>query len=120
MARDRGRQAMVHDPRQCGRPSGISFLKRWQVLPPAASNEIVAPMSRYLPRIGGSMLITSRNGDLATQLSGKPDLVLNIDKLEDDDALKLLQNKVSADHSPEADWVALVDALDRLPLAIYP
>ena len=63
------------------------------------------------------MLITSRNGDLAKQLTGKADLVLEIDKLEDD-ALKLLQNKISADQSPEADWVALIDGLDRLPFVI--
>jgi hypothetical protein len=88
------------------------------ISPTANKTEPVAPMSRYLPRTGGSILITSRNGDLATQLTGKPGLVLKIDKLDDGDALKLLQNKVSADQSPEADWVALVDALDRLPLAI--
>jgi hypothetical protein len=59
-------------------------------MPPIANKaEPIAPMSRYLPRIGGSVLITSRNGDLATQLTGKPDLVLKIDKLENDDALKL-------------------------------
>jgi tetratricopeptide (TPR) repeat protein len=86
--------------------------------PTANKTEPVGPMSRYLPRTGGSMLITSRNGDLAKQLTGKADLVLEIDKLEHDDALKLLQNKVSADQSPEADWVALIDGLDRLPLAI--
>jgi hypothetical protein len=78
----------------------------------------VAPMSLYLPRIGGLILITSKNGDLATQLTGKPDLILKIDKLEDDDALKLFQNKVSADYFPEADWVVLIDALNRFPFVI--
>jgi NB-ARC domain len=63
----------------------------------------VVPMSLYLPKTGGSILITSRNSDLATRLTGKPDLILKINNLKDDDALKLLQNKVSADHSPEAD-----------------
>lgn len=80
-------------------------------MPPTADNtELVASMSRYFPRIGGSVLIISRNGDLATQLIGKPDLVFKIDKLKDDDALKLLQNKLSADHFPKADKVALIDA----------
>jgi hypothetical protein len=50
--------------------------------------------------------------------AGKADFVFEIDKLENDNALKLFQNKISADQSLEFDWVALINALNRLPFTI--
>jgi hypothetical protein len=73
-------------------------------MPPTANKtEPVKPISCYLPRTGGSILIISRNGDLAKQLTGKADLILEINKLEDDDALRLFQNKISANQFSKAD-----------------
>jgi len=59
------------------------------MFPIANKTELVEPMSRYLLRTGGLILIILRNGDLAKELTGKADLVFEIDKLEVDVALRL-------------------------------
>jgi tetratricopeptide (TPR) repeat protein len=74
--------------------------------------------SLYLPRSKGSILITSRNADVAAQLTGKSNLVLKVDRLEEDDAIKLFRKKLPHDHSVNTDWNMLINALERHPLAI--
>lgn len=44
-------------------------------------------MSLYLPRSRGSILITSKDDDVAARLTGTVHLVLTIDTLEEGDAL---------------------------------
>jgi tetratricopeptide (TPR) repeat protein len=74
--------------------------------------------SLYLPISRGSILITSRNVDVAARLTGKSDLVLKVDRLNEIHAIELFRKKLPHDHSVNTDWNMLIDTLERLPLAI--
>ncbi|RYP23415.1 hypothetical protein DL765_001120 [Monosporascus sp. GIB2] len=77
-----------------------------------------APLLEFLPQSpNGSILITSRNRDVAFRLTGSYADIIRIPPMEQAHALALLRNKLggSADHD---DAVALVEALDYMPLAI--
>ncbi|RYP92185.1 hypothetical protein DL770_001692 [Monosporascus sp. CRB-9-2] len=77
-----------------------------------------APLLEFLPQSpNGSLLITSRNRDVAFQLTGSYADIIRIPPMEQAHALALLRNKLggSVEHD---DAVALVEALDYMPLAI--
>src|SRR5437764_7485852 len=64
----------------------------------------------------GSILITSRNRDVAVKLTGRDNDVLLIQTMSGDQGLKLLQNKLSCPLDESAS--DLLTALDYMPLAI--
>ncbi len=77
------------------------------------------PLANFLPQTpNGSVLITSRNMVAAVNLVGTHDNVIPVEPLDEDDALILLKTRVPNCKSSEADERALVQALERIPLAI--
>lgn len=63
-----------------------------------------AALSTYLPQKStGSVLITSRNRDAASRLTGRAERVLKIEQLNTDDTQDLLQKKLPNDKSNEED-----------------
>jgi tetratricopeptide (TPR) repeat protein len=76
-------------------------------------------LSAYLPQSsGGLILITTRNRAAGSQLTGKADRVIKVGHMEEEDANELLMKKLPHDQSLEIDRNELVNALERLPLAI--
>jgi tetratricopeptide (TPR) repeat protein len=76
-------------------------------------------LSAYLPQSsGGLILITTRNRAAGSQLTGKADRVVKVGHMEEEDANELLMKKLPHDQSLENDRNELVNALERLPLAI--
>jgi hypothetical protein len=72
----------------------------------------------YLPQSpNGSILITSRNKDVAQRLTGDFKGVIEVQPMDKDHALALLESKVGS--QPDKDHSAvLVEALEYMPLAI--
>ncbi|OCK73508.1 hypothetical protein K432DRAFT_233234, partial [Lepidopterella palustris CBS 459.81] len=86
----------------------------------AAGNlgQAAEPLSDFLPQSpNGSILITSRNQDVAYRLTGSYASVIEVKLMDDDDALALLKKKLGAG-ADEKDAVELVHLLDCMPLAI--
>ncbi|KAF4946353.1 hypothetical protein FSARC_14214 [Fusarium sarcochroum] len=83
------------------------------------SNSKDKPLSSYLPRIGrGAIVITSRSKNVATRLAGSPNLhqMSGMTKLQ---AFKLLQTGLGQEcNRRDESIIALLKALDNLPLAI--
>jgi hypothetical protein len=72
----------------------------------------------FLPQSpNGSILITSRSRDAAFRLIGSYGDIIQVDPMGQDRALALLRNKLHGSFKQD-DAVALVDALDYMPLAI--
>ena len=76
------------------------------------------PFATYLPQSrNGSIIITTRNKDLAFRLTGRHQNVIEVGPMAQTDALTLLEKKLGS--PPDTDVAAdLVDALDFVPLAI--
>ncbi|RYP55594.1 hypothetical protein DL771_012348 [Monosporascus sp. 5C6A] len=76
------------------------------------------PLASYLPQSpNGSILVTTRDRDLAFRLTGRHNGIIDVGPMAMDDALALLRKKVG----DESDIVAskeLVEALDFVPLAV--
>ncbi|KAH8743978.1 Tetratricopeptide repeat-domain-containing protein [Diaporthe sp. PMI_573] len=72
----------------------------------------------YLPQSpNGSILITSRNSDVARRLTGDPKRVIEVPPMDKGHALTLLASKVGS--QPDMDHgTDLVEALEYIPLAI--
>ncbi|PVH90731.1 hypothetical protein DM02DRAFT_607143 [Periconia macrospinosa] len=79
-------------------------------------------LAAYVPQsCNGSVLITSRNMTVAAQLVGCDNNIKEITVMEEDEALQLLGRKLQAEKLQRTDKdsaMELVNALDRLPLAI--
>ncbi|KAK3344474.1 hypothetical protein B0T25DRAFT_573411 [Lasiosphaeria hispida] len=76
------------------------------------------PLATYLPQSrNGSILITTRNSDLAFRLTGRRPNMIEIGPIVQTDALKLLGKKLGS-LLDAAVAVDLVQALDFVPLAI--
>lgn len=75
-------------------------------------------LSRYLPKTSnGSILITSRNKDVAARLTGSYKHIREVHAMSQDEGLQLLQKKLL--HVESKDSVSeLVDSLSNIPLAI--
>lgn len=100
--------------------SGIFFpsLEAIQASTAANADSSMTPLSDFLPRSSnGSVLVTSRSKDLAFRLVGDFDNILSLEPMGSDDALALLRTKLKVDFNQEA-GVALMEALDHLPLAL--
>ena len=76
------------------------------------------PFASYLPQSrNGSVVITTRNNDLAFRLTGRRQNIIEVGPMAQTDALTLLEKKMGL--IPDADVAAdLVRALDLVPLAI--
>ncbi|KAK4640934.1 hypothetical protein QC761_0097040 [Podospora bellae-mahoneyi] len=76
------------------------------------------PFATYLPQSqNGSIIVTTRNRDLAFRLTGRRQNIIEVGPMAQTDALTLLEKKLGspADLEVAAD---LVQALDLIPLAI--
>ncbi|OCK74142.1 TPR-like protein [Lepidopterella palustris CBS 459.81] len=75
-------------------------------------------LSDFLPQSpNGSILITSRNRELAYRLTERASDVIKVEPMDQGHALALLTKKIGRDYS-EHDAVELLQALDYMPLAI--
>ncbi len=76
------------------------------------------PFATYLPQSrNGSVVITTRNKDLASRLTGRRQNIFEVGPMAQTDALTLLEKKLGP--LPDRDVAAdLVRALDLVPLAI--
>ncbi|KAK4232927.1 kinesin light chain, partial [Achaetomium macrosporum] len=76
------------------------------------------PFAMYLPQSrNGSIIVTTRNKELAFRLTGRRQNMIEIGPMAQADALALLENKLGS--LPDTDVATdLVQALDLVPLAI--
>ena len=82
------------------------------------SSNAVAALLEFLPQSpNGSLLITSRSRDVAFRLTGSYADIIMVHPMGQVHALVLLQNKLERSFEQD-DAVALVEALDYMPLAI--
>ncbi|KAN0110923.1 hypothetical protein V8E51_007310 [Hyaloscypha variabilis] len=80
--------------------------------------EAIRPLSDYLPQSpNGSIIITSRNRDLAFRLIGRDSDIIKVTPMDQNHALTLLHRKLHGTLI-ENDCAELVQALDFYPLAI--
>jgi tetratricopeptide (TPR) repeat protein len=77
------------------------------------------PLESFLPQTpNGMILITSRNRIAAINLVGTCGSIVQVEPMDEEDALALLNTRVPFSESSKADAKALVQALERIPLAI--
>lgn len=80
--------------------------------------DVPASLAAFLPQShNGSILVTSRSRDAAVRLVGSSKRTIEVQAMDKDQAVQLLRNKLE-DASDEDGMADLVDALDRIPLAI--
>ena len=78
-----------------------------------------APLSRFIPQTPhGSVLVTSRNRLAAFKLVGNRHNVIEVNPMDEGDALEMLKAKISVDRSTERDAKRLLQDLGYIPLAI--
>ena len=84
-----------------------------------AINQYTSPMCMYLPQTSkGSILVTSRNRQAAFRLTNESEHVIDVLRMNQEDAKALLCKRLPNDTSSEDDTIALIKNLERLPLAI--
>lgn len=66
----------------------------------------------------GRILITSRNRIAAMNLVGSHGSIVQVEPMDEEDALALLNTRVLFSESSKADVKTLVQALEHIPLAI--
>ena len=82
------------------------------------SSNTAAALLEFLPQSpNGSILITSRSRDVAFRLTGSYADIIRVHPMDQSHALALLRNKLKGSFTQD-DAVALVEALDYMPLAI--
>ncbi|KAI9855044.1 MAG: hypothetical protein M1813_000588, partial [Trichoglossum hirsutum] len=82
------------------------------------SSNAAAALLESLPQSpNGSILITSRSRDVAFRLTGNYADIIRVHPMDQSHALALLKNKLEGSFEQE-DAVALVEAIDYMPLAI--
>ncbi|USP73041.1 hypothetical protein yc1106_00315 [Curvularia clavata] len=85
----------------------------------SSDNQSGMPLESYLPPAAhGTILITSRNKVVATNLVDGPNGIIHVEPMGEEDALALLQTKVSLTESDQADAKSLVQVLEYIPLAV--
>ena len=82
-----------------------------------SSNAPAALLDSLPQSPNGSILITSRSRDVAFRLTGSYADIIGVSSMNQADALALLRNKLEGSFEQD-DAVALVEALDYMPLAI--
>ncbi|OCK85886.1 hypothetical protein K432DRAFT_217425 [Lepidopterella palustris CBS 459.81] len=84
----------------------------------SVSSNGAATLLELLPQsLNGSILITSRSRDVAFRLTGSYTDIIRVHPMDQARALALLRNKLGGGFEQD-DAVALVEALDYMPLAI--
>ncbi|KAI4134497.1 MAG: hypothetical protein LQ347_001477 [Umbilicaria vellea] len=83
-----------------------------------AIDHYALPLCRYLPQTKGSILVTSRNKQAAFGLINRSEHIIDVLPMEEESAQILLRRRLPDDKSSEDDSIALVETLERLPLAI--
>jgi tetratricopeptide (TPR) repeat protein len=82
------------------------------------STQASSCLADFLPQSpNGSILITSRNRDVAHRLTGSSSNIIKVEPMDQSDALALLHKKLQGDLSTD-DAVELLQTLDYMPLAI--
>jgi tetratricopeptide (TPR) repeat protein len=82
------------------------------------SSNVAASLLEFLPQSpNGSILITSRDRDVAFRLTGSYADIIRVQPMDQTYALALLRNKLDGSSEPD-DEVALVEELEHMPLAI--
>ncbi|THW77844.1 hypothetical protein D6D18_09847, partial [Aureobasidium pullulans] len=77
------------------------------------------PLESFLPQTAhGTILITSRNTDAATNLVGRHSSVIKVEPMGEKHALQLLRTRVPFGDASRADAKELVHKLEYIPLAI--
>jgi tetratricopeptide (TPR) repeat protein len=78
------------------------------------------PLASYLPQSDhGSILVTTRDKDLAFRLTGSHDNIIDVGPMSEQNALTLLETRLGSLSDQDRKLaVKLVDALERIPLAI--
>ncbi len=85
---------------------------------PAPAEEAKRPLWTYLPQsANGSILVTTRNRELAFNLTGNHKNIIDIGPMDPDQALMLLSTKCGVEPDTDAGQ-ELVKALECIPLAI--
>ncbi|KAJ4359053.1 hypothetical protein N0V95_002515 [Ascochyta clinopodiicola] len=76
------------------------------------------PLANFLPqRSLGSILITSRNHDVAYRLTGAETSIIDVEPMNEKDAITLLQKKFRFPIKKD-EATSLINALDSMPLAL--
>ncbi|MCJ1378166.1 hypothetical protein MMC17_001262 [Xylographa soralifera] len=82
-------------------------------------DQYTPPLCMYLPQGSmGSILVTSRNRQAAFRLTGRIEHLIDTLPLDEEDAKTLLRKRLPDDKSSDDDTIALIELLERLPLAI--
>ena len=78
------------------------------------------PLITYIPQTsrGGSVLVTSRNRDVAFRLTGSVNNLIDVPYMSKEDAVALLCKKLPDNHSSDEEKFEIVELLEYLPLAI--
>ncbi|KAF2709070.1 hypothetical protein K504DRAFT_468281 [Pleomassaria siparia CBS 279.74] len=85
----------------------------------ARPNQAAELLSDFLPQsANGSIVVTSRNRDVAFRLTGSYASVIKVEPMGKDDALALLQKKLGLRAGNTEKATELLQALDGMPLAI--
>jgi hypothetical protein len=85
----------------------------------SASTPDLPVLSEFLPQSrNGSILFTSRDGDLAYRLAHADTSIIKIKPMDECDALALVQKKLGSVAGEEKEATELIRALDFMPLAI--
>ena len=99
--------------------AGIFFNPREETFEKTATNQYASPLCTYLPQTSkGSILVTSRNVQAAFRLTNRIEHIIDVLPMKEEDAKTLLRKRLPDDESSEDDTIALVETLERLPLAI--
>ncbi|KAL8815637.1 MAG: hypothetical protein Q9191_008440, partial [Dirinaria sp. TL-2023a] len=76
------------------------------------------PLHAYLPQTrNGSILITSRNRDVAVRLTGRYEDTIKVESMDESQALRLFKKKAQSDFDDRV-ALRLLEALGFVPLAI--
>jgi hypothetical protein len=79
------------------------------------------PLESFLPQTpNGMVLITSRNRIAAINLAGTCGSIVQVEPMDEEDALALLNTRVPFSEPSKADAKALVQALEHIPSCNYP
>ena len=92
--------------------------ERTEALPADRPDRSAPPLSDFLPQSpNGSILFTSRSRDAAFRLTGSHMDIVTVDPMNQEHAMALVRKKLQSSFE-EDDAIALIGALDYMPLAI--
>jgi tetratricopeptide (TPR) repeat protein len=96
----------------------VFFSNTSQSRVPGNSDPPVELVSEFLPQSpNGSILITSRDQQVAWKLVGRKSSIYEVNPMDPDNAIALLEKKLGSDISRD-EALCLINALDSMPLAL--